>query len=48
MGLLHDADQGEALGAPFLLRLLVDKYERREAQHEATTFLIWQLAASPS
>ena len=35
VGLLHDAAQGEALGGPFLLRLLVDKYERRAAQHEA-------------
>eukprot|EP00966_Prymnesium_polylepis_P256833 5932703-Prymnesium_polylepis.1 len=35
LGLLHTAAQGEALGKRFLVQLLVNRYERRTAQHEA-------------
>ena len=35
VGLLHSQAQGEARGKPFLVQLLVNRYERRTPQHEA-------------
>jgi intron-binding protein aquarius len=39
LGLTHSLEQAASLGKPFLVRLLVTRYERRTAQHEAISSL---------